>query len=390
MVYELSEEEYGRVHPVFEELGNYHIYIDAVIEGGLPGRIVVDDPQSPETAFIWGKSSDAGFYLEGNPDNGAFNRSLNQWILEEVYPEAKGLPGVVDYALYYPPEAWEDRIDVILKDTSANRDERKYFEFERPTVAWKAHIPPDFHMVQIDRHLLERADLKNIDHVIKWTRDPWQSTAHFLEKGFGFCLVNGDDIVSWCLSDYVYGQRCEIGIHTDENYRRQGFAALTVAATVDFCLGNGMTKIGWHCWAPNLASAATARKAGFRHVLDHPVYHAWFNAFDNCLVRGHSAFGRRQFKRSAAWYEKAFEMADSDAQAFLDSEIFSDPDTRKWCYYQAACARAQTGESDAAVRNLGKAVDNGWADVERLKQDENLKCLHATAKWEALLSRLEG
>ena len=82
----------------------------------------------------------------------------------------------------------------------------------------------------------------------------------------------------------VSGDRCEIGIHTDERYRRQGFAALTAAAMVQYCLSDGMTHIGWHCHTHNQASAATAEKVGFEHVLDHPLWQVRFREVDSPLV----------------------------------------------------------------------------------------------------------
>ncbi len=33
----------------------------------------------------------------------------------------------------------------------------------------------------------------------------------------------------------------------------------------------GATEIGWHCWASNISSIATALKLGFQKELDYPV-----------------------------------------------------------------------------------------------------------------------
>jgi RimJ/RimL family protein N-acetyltransferase len=78
--------------------------------------------------------------------------------------------------------------------------------------------------------------------------------------------------VSWSLADCIVGDACEIGIHTAEDYRRQGLATLTAAATVDGCLARGLTAIGWHCDVDNLGSRGVAERVGFRHERDYVEY----------------------------------------------------------------------------------------------------------------------
>ena len=53
-------------------------------------------------------------------------------------------------------------------------------------------------------------------------------------------------------------------------------------------------------------------------------------------------------------------------------------------------ARAQVGDSEAALRHLHKAVDEGWQDADRLPEDEALAGLRGSSGWEALLQRLVG
>ena len=54
-------------------------------------------------------------------------------------------------------------------------------------------------------------------------------------SGFGFCLVNKDNrIISWCISDWVTDEKTEIGVGTDENFRRRGYATLVVNATLNY------------------------------------------------------------------------------------------------------------------------------------------------------------
>jgi RimJ/RimL family protein N-acetyltransferase len=100
------------------------------------------------------------------------------------------------------------------------------------------------------------------------------SVEDFVAKNFGICLVYADEIVSWCLSEYNLGPRCEVGIETVAAYRRRGLGTLVARALVEHALAHGYSQIGWDCWADNRPSAATAQKAGFRKVSDYPVYFA--------------------------------------------------------------------------------------------------------------------
>ena len=44
------------------------------------------------------------------------------------------------------------------------------------------------------------------------------------------------------------------------------------------------------------------------------------------------------------------------------------------------------GDRVAALRNLNKAVENGWQDGERLRRDRDLGNLYGTPGWEALMA----
>jgi RimJ/RimL family protein N-acetyltransferase len=44
------------------------------------------------------------------------------------------------------------------------------------------------------------------------------------------------------------------------------------SALIEHALSQGVFKIGWHCYAHNEASVATARKVGFEKVQDYVVF----------------------------------------------------------------------------------------------------------------------
>jgi RimJ/RimL family protein N-acetyltransferase len=128
---------------------------------------------------------------------------------------------------------------------------------------WRNQVPREVSIERLDQALLDRPGLCIPEHVTLWMTHNWGSVESFLRRGLGFCAVQGRQIVSWCLTDCVSGNACEIGIRTHPEYRMRGLATLTVAATVDACVCQGLTTIGWHCHETNLGSRGVAEKIGF-------------------------------------------------------------------------------------------------------------------------------
>jgi RimJ/RimL family protein N-acetyltransferase len=386
MIDELKPSQFERVRPLFQGLA-YHLAIFSIIEGNSPGRIWVDHSRHPQTALAWDKV-EGGFYLAGFEGNDGFNQALNQCIRQQIYPEARRLPRMLDFVLNCYPETWEGKLDVVLRDTAPMKHYRQHFTFKRLKVDWKSQLPEGFVLTRVDEKLLARTELKNIEEVRRLALKSWQSVGNFMEKGFGFCLLHGDALACWCIADYVARKAYEIGIHTDEDHRRRGLATLTVAAAVEHCLAQGATEIGWHCWSSNVASAATARKVGFEQTIEHPVYHAWYNRFDNLLVQGLFNLQYQRHSAAAQAYEAAFALRESGDEDALASNLYADEGTERWCHYSTACAWALAGDSQAAFRNLNKAVERGWDDVDYLERDERLKSLHEAEEWQPFISNL--
>ncbi len=66
--------------------------------------------------------------------------------------------------------------------------------------------------------------------------------------------------------------RCELGIETLPAVQRRGLATVTALATIAHAQSVGIAEIGWHCWKRNMPSSGLARKLGFEHVADYPVW----------------------------------------------------------------------------------------------------------------------
>jgi RimJ/RimL family protein N-acetyltransferase len=229
-------------------------------------------------------------------------------------------------------------------------------------------------MRPIDEALLASEDLKNLDQIAKEVASEDRSVETFLDRRFGFCLARDDEIVAWCLSEYNTGDRCEVGIMTDEDYRKRGFATLTGSALIEHALSTGVSGIGWHCWASNEGSIATALKVGFDKAKEYPVYFAWFDESANLAVNGNMRLRRGQYREAIAWYERAFALGKVPF----------------WAYWNVACAHALVGESDVALDYLVQAVDEGLSDLNDIRNSAHFESLLGTETWQRLLGALEG
>lgn len=99
------------------------------------------------------------------------------------------------------------------------------------------------------------------------------------------------------------------------------------------------------------------------------------------LAQGYDALVREaETKLTAQKYAEALTLYE---QAFKTGEFnYND-------LYNAACASARLGKSDAAYSYLLKAVDAGFIDKDALSQDPDLESLRSGAQWQAVTNALQ-
>jgi RimJ/RimL family protein N-acetyltransferase len=255
---------------------------------------------------------------------------------------------------------------------------------------WRERIAPEVEMRHIDGEILRRTELDNHDEVENWVRSNWGTEENFLENGFGVVLMGDDGILSWSLADGVSGDRCEIGIHTDDDHRKKGLGSTAVAANVEYAQTNGFRRIGWHCGETNIGSIKTAERVGFELVRKYHVFEGWFAPFDQYLELGWYYYRKGDYGKSAEYYEKCFALGNMD---FPDEKFWigasGETLAKSFFYYNGACAWALAGEKENALKNLNLAIDWGWSHFDHLKNDDDLKSLHNETAWKEILERIE-
>ena len=371
-MHKLRPAQYHRAGPIFRAM-DYNLAVQAILDGSVRAEIYVDDPAQPQVAFTWNRQR---FYLAGSPENREFNQFLRHRLVGDRSSQ-QDLSGDDLFVLYHEPAgAWDETLDHLLREENPIRSDREYYApqtagySDRPA---STPLPEGFSLHYVDKDLLSWEHLGNLDDLLEELCSERQSVQDFLDKSFGFCLLHGESIAGWCLSEYNSSGRCEVGIATFEPHRRRGLATAMASALVREARSRGISQIGWHCYATNTASAATARKVGFIKTVEYPVRLAYLNEAINLAVHGNVAFQQEQYDRALEHYRETFQLGDAPV----------------WVYWNAACASSLVGQRAAALRYLKQALDRGFDDLERLLASEHLTNLHDMEEWQALVQRLE-
>ncbi len=264
----LPTSHYFKVKPMFKSF-NHQIIIHSVLEGNTIGDIFVDDINDPKSVVLYGINFEV--LVAGEPQNKNFNKNLHQLIINKFLPNIrkKGLPII---NLYYDSEQWKqvlerEIIDQMEATTVKKRfytlDETKGLQSQKP-LQDKVLIKP------INEQLLKNSLFKNLDLVKQWIHVAWPSEDHFFEKGIGYCVVEDDTIASWCLSLFATNNQFELGLMTDEAYRKKGYAKAVALSCVNFCVDHNKKPV-WNCDDENTGSILIAESVGLKKVLNYNV-----------------------------------------------------------------------------------------------------------------------
>jgi GNAT superfamily N-acetyltransferase len=366
-MYAWNRADFPALRPLLQGLER-HLAVEALLQGGIPGEIWVDDPRQPGAAAAW---IGHHFYLGGTPNDHTVDL-LRRFFDETVYPrgaEAKEPAFEISYA----SAGWEPAVQAFLDGRLPMRAERHhYLRPVKPGDAW-GELPPGLEMRRVDAGLLEQAGLEYLDDLKEEMCSERPSVDEFLAKSFGVCLVaEGRELAGWCLSEYNVPGRCEVGIATRGPYQRRGLARQMVFALAAEGRERGLWQLGWHCYANNLGSVATALRAGFEKACAYPVSFAWYQPAANLAVHGNLCLDAGQPAEALDWYRRSFTCDQPPA----------------WAFFFAGRAAARLGDVTAAFGWLEQAVRRGFAWRGAFVENEDLRCLHDRAEWQELLERL--
>lgn len=344
---ELNKNKYNEVVRLFDSF-RYHISVRGLIEGHVPGRTFTDKNKISAVAI-----SPQGIFLGGDLRNEDFFDKMNSVMKEDILPKYRE-KGKLDYVVFYPQNLDVDNtLGIMLKDLSPMKSTRMTFSKDMSDV--ETVLPENIH--EVTEELLSKTDFPGLDGVLEEISGGWSSINDFIERGFGTVAIHENKIIGWCLTDWVVGEECEIGIETYPDHRKQGIGHKMALGTLAIAKRRGITRTGWQCWSDNYGSIGTAKAAGFKLLSEFPVLFAWAEELNNMLINGnYYMLGKEKLNiptdsaRSAWYYEQALEKGwDWGGYPVL--------------YWNCACMFYKSGQTNKAKYYYKLALEKGWKGV---------------------------
>lgn len=267
MIYELPENKYYKIKPLIHGRKETNVHLLGVIDGNNRGKIYVNDIEEPETALIW--AIGCVFAIIGNNTNGDFNQALLPFLRDCLGPESIGLVGGTYFYVPVYEEKWEDTFEKIFDPIKDNKEFRKLkylayvFSPNKHAESYKSKhcLPEGYSLRKIDREIMERDSGHRLEANI--LGDFWISVDAFLKIGFGYCILDGNEVIATCFSGYVIDECHDIVICTyDKGNREKGFGTMVAQAYTEYCIANGLTPF-WCTTGDNFGSQRVAEKCGF-------------------------------------------------------------------------------------------------------------------------------
>ena len=228
---------------------------DAILEGNM-GQATANDAEDPRVAVLQAPNlqlnivgGDAGHpaareYLEQLPKHSALFIGAAGW--EELAQSIHGSKMIVMPRYAFTSEA----LDLEqLRDLASG-------------------VPDGYHPVQMDlelaRRLGEEESRFSEDHMVNF-----DSPDDFIARGFGFCLLHGDQIASVATTFAICRKGIEIQINTREEHQRKGLATAVAAHLILHSLEQGLDP-NWD--GANESSVGLATKLGYTPQGTYPMF----------------------------------------------------------------------------------------------------------------------
>ena len=263
---EIYVDNFPAIRSLFLSLEKAHALVQAVTVGRLPARVFVDDASSPSAGVMVYQSR---ILCGGAGAKSGLARVLADWFTAELIP-AHLNAGNDAFLVCYSGDEWKIVLEEMFKPYKLFHEERQYYEINDFQPAASPALPDGYSMQVITREFLS-SSVKGLEAIREEMCSERLSADDFLEHSFGLCPVHDREIAGWCMSEYNIDRRCEIGIATLEKHQQKGIATLAARHFLTEACQRGYTRVGWDCWKSNIASGATARKAGLRLVEEYPA-----------------------------------------------------------------------------------------------------------------------
>lgn len=273
---ELLSSDFNKALFLLEKVPFNNLFAQVVLDKKVIGRVFVDNYKHPTVCLIIHKYGMA--MLCGNYKNKSFNTNLRSFLLNDL-PNSNTAKWMLTY-----PDNWETILSELLdnnlilmnnniEDTILNNYHDKYilqkerinFKYNTDSLINDYLLPEGYSLKLIDSAIYDKITGSVIPHSL------WNNKNDFLQNGIGYSLLYENQVVSTCFAAFIVNKKFELGIETNESFRKKGFAYYPSIALIEYCLSNGYEPI-WACRKDNIGSFKLAQKLGFQPQSSHPYY----------------------------------------------------------------------------------------------------------------------
>ena len=252
----LSKSDFPKIRPLIKS--ENEISVLSVMDGMMPGEIFVNHAENPTAALV--KTCECNL-ITGETDEkfiSEVSSALNFW--DTTTPDSQD---------------WFEKIPLLHPNKYIHPFKRRHYLLSEASFRKREmSLPAGFTIEKVNLEQLRNTAYKNADKILEWAGN-WGSDTAFIENGIGTYIRNQETIVSWSLTDCGFSNQVAIGVHTDENYRKQGFGIRVVSETIQKCFEKGYKCIDWLCMDSNRGSISIAEKLGFEHKNDYVFFSSY-------------------------------------------------------------------------------------------------------------------
>ncbi len=271
MITELEKSQFHLCKGLLNEQGQ--LEAKAVVEGANPGRVFVDDMDTPTSGLIWLGNHD-GFIFFGDEKNERFNHEVNHFIDTVITPEARKA-GLFWFEAIGNHEKWDEMLEKLFAHRKLGSWNQRVYTLQQSDYKSSGALPVEqgYRVVKISETLYHNRDhsIKNIAFLHRKILEFWSSPECFFREGIGYCIICNDEIVSVCFSGFVVGNVHCIDIETLQAHQGKKLAQKAAAAYAEDCLEHNLVPY-WDCMESNKPSIAVAENLGFRIQLNYKGY----------------------------------------------------------------------------------------------------------------------
>jgi RimJ/RimL family protein N-acetyltransferase len=167
------------------------------------------------------------------------------------------------FMAFWQRPGWEEALGNMLRAYKPVVADREYYILDLSRAKAPGKLPRGYALRDLDAAFLREKPWINKDALLEEMGSERKDAEDFLNRSFGVCLLSGEELAGWCLSEYNNSKGCEVGIEVMEGHRRKGLGTLLTLALAEKAWTAGMRQMGWSCFRANAASSGTALKAGF-------------------------------------------------------------------------------------------------------------------------------